>query len=166
MRAHTVMDSPIGPMTLTADGGKLSGLYMEISRYPLAPDDQGERDDAVLADAVRQLEEYFAGERTEFDLELAMTGTPFQQRVWQALRDIPYGETESYGELALRIGSPIGASRAVGLANGRNPISIIVPCHRVIGSGGKLVGYGGGLPRKQYLLDFEQRISGKTPALF
>lgn len=166
MRTHTVMDSPIGPMTLTADDGRLSGLYMEVSRYPLDPAERGERDDAVLADAVGQLEEYFAGERTEFDLELSLAGTPFQQRAWKALQDIPYGETESYGELALRIGSPVSASRAVGLANGRNPVSIVVPCHRVIGSGGKLVGYGGGLERKQFLLDFEQRISGRTPLLF
>ncbi len=161
MRTHTVMDSPIGPLTLTADDGMLSGLYMEISRYPLSPEQAGEPDPTAFDEPVRQLAEYFAGELTEFDLELTLAGTPFQQRVWTALREIPYGETESYGELAQRIGSPTGA-RAVGLANGRNPISIIVPCHRVIGSSGSLTGYGGGIERKQFLLEFEQRVSGKT----
>jgi methylated-DNA-[protein]-cysteine S-methyltransferase len=134
---------------------------MEISRYPLSPEQAGEPDPTAFDEPVRQLAEYFAGELTEFDLELTLAGTPFQQRVWTALREIPYGETESYGELAQRIGSPTGA-RAVGLANGRNPISIIVPCHRVIGSSGSLTGYGGGIERKQFLLEFEQRVSGKT----
>jgi methylated-DNA-[protein]-cysteine S-methyltransferase len=161
MRTHTVMDSPIGPLTLVADDGVLSGLFMEISRYPLSPERAGEPDPGGFDEPVRQLGEYFAGQRTEFDLELSMAGTPFQLRVWKALRDIPYGETESYGELAQRIGRPTGA-RAVGLANGRNPVSIIVPCHRVIGSSGSLTGYGGGIERKQFLLAFEQRVSGKT----
>jgi methylated-DNA-[protein]-cysteine S-methyltransferase len=105
-----------------------------------------------------QISEYFIGKRTDFDLPMRLTGTLFQQRVWAALREIPYGEVLSYGALAQRIGQP-GAARAVGLANGKNPISIIVPCHRVVGSTGLLTGYGGGLERKQHLLDFERRIS-------
>jgi methylated-DNA-[protein]-cysteine S-methyltransferase len=117
----------------------------------------------VLADAARQLNEYFAGERTDFDLPLSLDGTGFQRTVWSGLQDIPYGETISYGELARRIGQPT-ASRAVGLANGRNPVSIVVPCHRVVGSNGSLTGYGGGLPRKQFLLGLELRVSGRTLA--
>jgi methylated-DNA-[protein]-cysteine S-methyltransferase len=154
-RTHTIIDSPIGPITLVADGDALACLYMDIQRYPddVGPADPG--DSVVLKEAERQLAEYFAGERTEFDLPLAAEGTPFQRRVWSALCDIPYGETISYGELARRVGQP-SAARAVGLANGRNPISIVVPCHRVIGSSGKLVGYGGGLDRKQRLLELEQ----------
>ena len=114
-----------------------------------------DRDDNAFDDVVSQLEDYFAGRRREFDLPLAPAGTPFQQRVWRALLDIPYGETISYGELASRIGNK-AASRAVGLANGSNPISIVIPCHRVIGANGKLTGYGGGLPIKQQLLALER----------
>jgi methylated-DNA-[protein]-cysteine S-methyltransferase len=114
-----------------------------------------ERDDTAFSDAVEQLEAYFAGERREFDVELDPVGTDFQRRVWDALLTIPYGETRSYGYIAEQIGAP-GASRAVGLANGRNPIGIIVPCHRVIGANGSLTGYGGGLERKQLLLDLER----------
>lgn len=154
-RTHTVIDSPIGAITLVADGDVLTCLYMEVQRYPdeFGPPDDG--DSVVLKEAERQLAEYFAGERTEFELPLEPDGTPFQRRVWSALCEIPYGETISYGELARRIGQPT-ASRAVGLANGKNPISIVVPCHRVIGSSGRLVGYGGGLDRKQTLLELEQ----------
>jgi methylated-DNA-[protein]-cysteine S-methyltransferase len=157
-RTYTVVDSPIGPMTLVAENESLRGINMDDPRH-LPPNvrfghpDPG--DSAVLAAARRQLEEYFAGERTDFDLPLAAEGTPFQRRVWDALREIPYGETVSYGELARRIGQPT-ASRAVGLANGKNPISIVVPCHRVLGSTGKLIGYGGGLDRKQTLLELER----------
>lgn len=161
MRTHTVVDSPIGPLTLVADDGALAGLYMQVTRYPLSEDQTGVPDPSGFEDVSRQLEEYFAGSRTVFDVELAMQGTPFQLRVWEALRDIPFGETESYGELAQRIGQPTGA-RAVGLANGRNPVSIIVPCHRVIGSTGTLTGYGGGIERKQFLLDLESRVSGSV----
>ena len=114
---------------------------------------------AALAEAKRQLEEYFAGERREFDLPQAAKGTEFQRRVWAELRRIPFGETISYGELAARVGKPT-ASRAVGAANGRNPLPVVVPCHRVIGSSGRLVGYGGGLPTKQALLDLERRAIG------
>ena len=124
----------------------------------------GVRDDARFADARAQFTEYFAGQRTEFDLPLdCATGTEFQRLVWRALCDIPYGETISYGELARRIGQP-AAVRAVGLANGRNPLSIVVPCHRVVGTGGKLTGYGGGLDRKRHLLDLEARV--RPGALF
>ncbi|MGH3673903.1 MAG: methylated-DNA--[protein]-cysteine S-methyltransferase [Pseudonocardiaceae bacterium] len=149
------MDSPIGPLTLVAVHGALAGLYMNRHRHQPATETFGERDPAPFATVTSQLEEYFAGRRTEFDLPLAPAGTPFQHTVWAALREIPYGQTESYGHLAERIGRP-GAARAVGLANGRNPVSIIVPCHRVVGATGALTGYGGGLDRKQQLLDFEQ----------
>jgi methylated-DNA-[protein]-cysteine S-methyltransferase len=166
-RAHIVVDSPVGPLTLVAAGGALAGLMMTGQRHAPGPETFGAPDPApgpgALADAARQLAEYFAGDRTEFDLELALSGTPFQQRVWKELRAIGYGETISYGQLAERIGQPT-AFRAVGLANGKNPVSIIVPCHRVIGSGGSLTGYGGGLERKQFLLALEQRVSGQTLA--
>ncbi|MPZ79315.1 MAG: methylated-DNA--[protein]-cysteine S-methyltransferase [Actinophytocola sp.] len=155
---HAVMDSPIGSITLVGADGELSGLYMERQRY--APESYGERDDGAFPDAVEQLTEYFAGTRTEFDLRLAPKGTPFQQQVWAALREVRYGETTTYGELAATIGRPT-ASRAVGHANGHNPISIVVPCHRVIGTTGSLTGYGGGLPRKRFLLALE----AGTPAL-
>jgi methylated-DNA-[protein]-cysteine S-methyltransferase len=159
-RAHTVVDSPIGPLTLVAADGALAGLYMERHRYRPAQETFGDRDDTPFAEATEQLEEYFAGRRTDFDLPLAPAGTEFQRRVWDELRTIPYGQTMSYGELARRLGRP-SAARAVGMANGRNPISIIVPCHRVIGSAGDLTGYGGGLERKRHLLDFERRVSGR-----
>jgi len=154
-RTHTVTESPIGPLTLVATNGALCGLYMAEHRYSPARDTFGPADPRGLEPAVEQLAAYFGGELTEFDLPLAMAGTPFQQRVWQELRHIPFGETVTYGELAQRLGQPT-ASRAVGLANGKNPVSIVVPCHRVIGTSGSLTGYGGGLPRKRYLLDFEQ----------
>ncbi len=149
------MESPIGPLTLSGSGDVLSGLYME-SHAPAAPPVPAGavRDDTAFAAARAQLAEYFAGERTGFDLPLRLTGTPFQVDVWEALRAIPYGETVSYGELARRIGRP-AAVRAVGLANGRNPVSIVVPCHRVIGANGSLTGYGGGLDRKRHLLALE-----------
>jgi methylated-DNA-[protein]-cysteine S-methyltransferase len=128
-----------------------------------APASQDGPDAAPLAAAARQLTEYFAGQRTEFDLPLEMAGTDFQRRVWAALREIPYGETVSYGELARGLGQA-SASRAVGLANGKNPFAVVVPCHRVVGSDGSLTGYGGGLDRKRFLLALEQRVSGKTLA--
>ncbi len=157
-RTHVVLDSVLGPMTVVAEDGAIVGIWMDDQRH-LPPDEKfghpDSGDSAVLKEAERQLGEYFAGERTTFDLPLAAVGTPFQRRVWEALCAIPYGETVSYGELARRIGQPT-ASRAVGLANGKNPISVVVPCHRVIGSSGKLVGYGGGLERKQTLLELER----------
>jgi methylated-DNA-[protein]-cysteine S-methyltransferase len=151
---YSVMETEIGDLTLVGDGEELTGLYMQDHRHrpPIAPG--GRRDDAAFAEARGQVAEYLAGERREFDLPLRMQGTEFQQEVWRGLLEIPYGETLSYGELAARIGRP-GASRAVGLANGRNPISIVVPCHRVIGSSGALTGYGGGMERKRHLLDLE-----------
>ena len=153
---HGIVDSPVGPITLVRDGDALVGCYMDRQRHRPEDDGFGPRDDAAFADVAAQLQEYFAGERHEFDIVLSFAGgTPFQQQVWRALCDIPYGETISYGELAARIGQPT-ASRAVGLANGRNPLGIIVPCHRVVGANGSLTGYGGGLERKQVLLDLER----------
>jgi methylated-DNA-[protein]-cysteine S-methyltransferase len=158
--SRTVTDSPLGPLTLVALDGALAGLYMD-GRAPDAVDAAGAAagaDAAVLAETSRQLAEYFDGERQSFDVPLALDGTVFQHRVWDALRGIGYGETVSYGQLADQIGRPT-AARAVGLANGRNPVSIIVPCHRVVGSDGSLTGYGGGLDNKQRLLELERRVS-------
>lgn len=154
MKNHTVIDSPYGPLTLVADDGVLCGLYMTEQRHRPPQENFGPRDDTLFGAAEEQLEAYFEGGLKEFTLPLRMSGTPFQREVWDQLRRIPYGETRSYGELAGFLGNP-GASRAVGLANGRNPIGIIVPCHRVVGASGGLTGYGGGLDRKQRLLDFE-----------
>ncbi|UNO43734.1 methylated-DNA--[protein]-cysteine S-methyltransferase [Streptomyces sp. MST-110588] len=151
-------DTPVGALTLVARGEALSGVYMTDQRHRPPQETFGHPEDpraAPFAAAIRQLRAYFDGELTVFDLPLTFHGTPFQQRVWTALRDIPYGETISYGQLADRIGSPT-ASRAVGLANGKNPLGIVVPCHRVVGSTGSLTGYGGGLARKRLLLDFER----------
>lgn len=159
-RVHTVVDSPYGPLTLVATDGVLSGLYMTGQRHRPPQESFGGRADEPLdpdgpfPEAIRQLTAYFAGERTGFDLPLRLEGTPFQRRVWEELRRIPYGRTVSYGELAERLGAP-GAARAVGLANGKNPVGIIVPCHRVVGAGGDLTGYGGGLERKRRLLAHE-----------
>ncbi|MEU9974539.1 methylated-DNA--[protein]-cysteine S-methyltransferase [Streptomyces sp. NPDC051014] len=155
MKNHTVSDSPYGPLTLVAEEGVLCGLYMQDQRHRPPEENFGARDDDLFTEAGEQLAAYFAGELTEFTLELRLDGTPFQRSVWEQLCLIPYGQTRSYGELADALGSP-QASRAVGLANGRNPIGIIVPCHRVIGADGGLTGYGGGLPRKRRLLDFER----------
>ncbi|MFF4905904.1 methylated-DNA--[protein]-cysteine S-methyltransferase [Streptomyces sp. NPDC001260] len=155
MRRHTVTDSPYGPLTLVAEDGTLCGLYMTDQRHRPPQETFGERDDTLFDEAQEQLKAYFAGELKEFTLQLHLHGTPFQRTVWDQLRRIPYGETRTYGELADALGNS-GASRAVGLANGRNPIGIIVPCHRVVGADGSLTGYGGGLPRKRRLLDFER----------
>ncbi|WP_367132691.1 methylated-DNA--[protein]-cysteine S-methyltransferase [Saccharothrix sp. HUAS TT1] len=153
--SHTTVDSPVGPLTLVARDGVLSGLYMTRQLYRPADSTFGPEDPSPFGDVVVQLAEYFDGSRTAFDLPLDLIGTPFQQTVWRALGEIPYGETVTYGELAERLGRP-SAARAVGLANGHNPIAIIVPCHRVVGTNGSLTGYGGGLARKRHLLDFEQ----------
>jgi methylated-DNA-[protein]-cysteine S-methyltransferase len=159
---YRTMDSPVGLLTLAGRDGRLMHLRMVDQTYE--PSREGwERADTAFADVVEQLTAYFAGERTEFDLRLDMVGTQFQRRVWDALQTIPYGETCTYGDIARLIGSP-AASRAVGLANGHNPIGIIVPCHRVIGANGSLTGYGGGLDRKRALLELEK--SRTTPALF
>jgi methylated-DNA-[protein]-cysteine S-methyltransferase len=146
----TVVDSPIDPLLLVGDERGLR----ELAMAPHSPPDDAVRDDDALGHAAAQLEEYFAGERTRFDLPLSPVGTPFQLRVWAELREIPYGGTTTYGRIATDLGQPT-ASRAVGLANGRNPIAVIVPCHRVIGSDGSLTGFGGGLDRKRWLLEHE-----------
>jgi methylated-DNA-[protein]-cysteine S-methyltransferase len=151
----TTMESPVGTLTLTAVDGRLTGLHMNGQRHAPTSSEDWERDDDGLAAVVDQLEAYFAGSRETFDVPLDLQGTDFQRRVWAGLLEIPYGETMSYGELARRVARP-GASRAVGLANGRNPVAIIVPCHRVIGADGTLTGYGGGLDRKVWLLDHER----------
>ncbi|MCR8670498.1 methylated-DNA--[protein]-cysteine S-methyltransferase [Agrococcus sp. HG114] len=151
---HTIIDSPIGDLTLVARDGALSGIFMTDHRPAPDPAGFGDRDDALFADAVAQLGEYWSGERTAFDLVLDPAGSPFQRRVWEALRAIPYGETRTYGWIAARIGQPT-AVRAVGLANSRNPLSIVVPCHRVVGASGALTGYAGGVERKRFLLDHE-----------
>jgi methylated-DNA-[protein]-cysteine S-methyltransferase len=163
VNAYVIVDSPIGCLLLQTDGVSLTGLYMDVPGRPIRGMNDWLEDPTAgpLPEAVRQLEEYFAGKRRDFDLPLNLDGTEFQQRVWRALTEIPYGETRSYGELAKRIGNP-NASRAVGLANGRNPVSIVVPCHRVIGADGSLTGYGGGLPRKQWLLAHEG-LGGQRP---
>jgi methylated-DNA-[protein]-cysteine S-methyltransferase len=155
----TIYESPIQALRLISDGRSLLGIYMLSEKHGLVHQDQWIEDDAIapFVETKRQLTAYFAGSLTEFDLPLLIQGTAFQQKVWSALKSIPYGTTISYGELAQQIGQP-QASRAVGLANGRNPISIVVPCHRVIGANGKLTGYGGGIERKQWLLNHEHSI--------
>ncbi|MER7951449.1 methylated-DNA--[protein]-cysteine S-methyltransferase [Streptomyces sp. NPDC096079] len=161
---HTVVDSPYDPLTLVAVDGVLSRVHMTGQRHRPPEETFGDPDPRPFDEAIRQLDAYFAGELTAFDLPLNLIGTPFQLRVWEQLLRIPYGETRTYGELAEELGNP-GASRAVGLANGKNPVSIIVPCHRVIGAGGGLTGYGGGLDRKQRLLAFESGTA-EPAALF
>src|SRR6266567_9039683 len=164
-RSHAVIDSPIGPLTLIAQDGRLAGVHMEVTRYE--PDAAAlgaavpSESEPVLDAAAGQLGAYFSGELTSFDLPLTLGGTEFQRAVWAGLRAIGYRETISYSELARRIGQP-SATRAVGLANGRNPVAIVVPCHRVIGADGSLTGYGGGMERKRFLLGLEQRVSGQT----
>lgn len=150
MKRFVVVQSPVGDLTLTEENGALTGLY--FGRLSL----EGEEGlTALLERTSRQLEEYFAGKRKQFDLPLSLRGTEFQRQVWAALRDIPYGETRSYGQIAQAVGRP-KAVRAVGMANHRNPISIIVPCHRVVGADGSLTGYGGGLENKKFLLALER----------
>ncbi|WP_022884606.1 methylated-DNA--[protein]-cysteine S-methyltransferase [Glaciibacter superstes] len=165
MSNHAIIDTPVGDLTLVGEDNALTGVYFREHRH--APDAAmfGSRDDAVFAAAAEQLAQYFAGERTSFDLPLAPKGDAFQQKVWALLRDIPYGETRSYGQLATALGDR-NLSRAVGAANGKNPISIIVPCHRVIGADGNLVGYGGGLDRKRFLLGLEELEEVKVERLF
>jgi len=152
---YTTFASPIGALLLVGDGHALHGLYMLEGRRPMSVRADWTPAPEPFAHVRAQLEEYFEGRLTSFDVPLAMHGTPFQRRVWDALREIRYGETTSYGELASRVGQP-GAARAVGLANGSNPIAVIVPCHRVIGANGKLTGYGGGMENKRILLDLER----------
>ncbi|MGW7099381.1 methylated-DNA--[protein]-cysteine S-methyltransferase [Streptomyces sp. NPDC054838] len=156
-KQHTVVDSPYGPLTLVATDGVLSGLYMAGQRHRPQEESFGERvapAEEPFPEVVRQLTAYFDGELTDFTVPVRLEGTAFQRSVWEQLVRIPYGQTWSYGELAAKLGKP-GASRAVGLANGKNPVGIIVPCHRVIGASGSMTGYGGGVERKVRLLAFE-----------
>ncbi len=160
-RLYTYMPSPIGRLLLTGDDERLTGLYTLPASDNADLTRGGRRANAAFAHVRDQLEAYFAGDRTEFDVSLDLDkASPFRRSVWSALLEIPYGETVSYGELAGRLGMPT-AARAVGAANGSNPISIIVPCHRVIGSGGDLTGYAGGLERKRYLLRHETDVTGR-----
>ena len=163
---YTEFNTSLGKLSLRASEHGLTGVFMEEHRHGPEPTERAAwtHDDARFTDARAQLTEFLAGRRTAFDLALDLAGTggtAFQRRVWEALGAIPYGETISYGALAGRLGAP-AAVRAVGLANGRNPLSIIVPCHRVVGAGGSLTGYGGGLARKRTLLDLEARVAGRT----
>ena len=151
--AQRTIRSPLGDLVLTASETGLTGVYFPTSRHPPSPAGKGGTND-VLDSVESQLKEYFAGSRTAFDLPLEPSGTDFQLSVWELLRRIPYGVTTSYGELARRLGDP-HKTRAVGAANGANPIPIIVPCHRVVGSKGELTGFGGGLERKRWLLEHE-----------
>ena len=154
--SYTYLESPIGKLLLAGDANGLQQILFSTEGRPAKPDPEWIEDAATLQPAIQQLQSYFAGELDTFDLPLSPQGAPFQQKVWSELQKIPYGQTISYGELARRIGNP-KASRAVGLANGSNPLSIVIPCHRVIGSNGKLTGYGGGLPIKEKLLALERR---------
>jgi methylated-DNA-[protein]-cysteine S-methyltransferase len=159
----TTVDSPLGRLLAVSDGQSLTHLDMQGGRRPLAVSPTWRADAAAFGPLRTQLEEYFAGDRRDFDLPLAPAGNPFELRVWAALVQVPYGQTASYGEIARRLGAP-GAARAVGLANGRNPIAVIIPCHRVIGANGSLTGYGGGLDRKRLLLDLESGVLPLAPA--
>ncbi len=153
---HRFMSSPVGPLVLAGEGDTLTHLRMDAQAHPPAGIDQWRHDPSAFSEVVDQIEAYFAGERTEFHVDMRLDGTGFYTEVWRALQEIPYGETRSYKWLATRVNRP-GAARAVGTANGRNPIAIVVPCHRVIGADGTLIGYGGGLDRKRALLDLEQQ---------
>jgi methylated-DNA-[protein]-cysteine S-methyltransferase len=155
---YTHVESPLGELLLVGDGRALRGLYMQSGRHPIPIESGWRRHPDAFRAVSRQLSEYFAGRRRSFDVQLDMRGTVFQRRVWRELQRVGYGETLSYGELAGRIGK-VSAARAVGMANGRNPVAIIVPCHRVIGANGTLTGYGGGLERKRHLLELEARTA-------
>jgi len=148
-----IYDSPIGPLTLASDGKALIQVEFDGGKYPLPQYDLG--NDSILDQTRRELDQYFAGKLRAFNVKVAPQGTEFQRKVWAALQTIPYGATRSYAQQAMSIGSP-KATRAVGSANGRNPIPVIIPCHRVIGANGSLTGFGGGMERKQILLELEQ----------
>jgi methylated-DNA-[protein]-cysteine S-methyltransferase len=165
LRTYTVVDSPLGPLTLAARDGALSGLYLTGHKRRPDPAELGSCTTQGFDEAARQLEEYFAGDRRTFELPLAPAGNSFAQRVWQKLQHIPYGQTRSYGELAEEFGGR-GFAQAVGAANGRNPLCIVVPCHRVIGADGQLVGYAGGLDRKEFLLRLENPAWPPNDTLF
>jgi methylated-DNA-[protein]-cysteine S-methyltransferase len=164
-RTHTVIASPLGDLTAVAEDGALTGLYFERHLRGPKPEELGTSSEAGFEEVRRQLGEYFAGERTGFELALAPRGNDFQHRVWGLLRRIPFGETRSYGELARELGD-VALAQAVGAANARNPLSVIVPCHRVVGADGGLTGYAGGLERKRFLLDLEEPAARRTATLF
>ncbi len=160
---HRSVPSPVGPLLLIADDtDRLSGLYLPGHQRGPSPAPGVHDTSGVLDRAATQLDEYFAGDRTTFDLPLVTAGSPLQERVWAQLRTVPYGATTTYGQIAARLGLGPGAARAVGAANGRNPLSIVVPCHRVVGASGTLTGYAGGLKVKRHLLDHEARMVGAT----
>lgn len=167
--SHVVVDSPIGALTIVADNGAITHLLMDAAKY--RPDDPdvfgpvGDAHDEPFASAATQLGEYFASARMEFDLPLRPAGDDFHQRVWAQLAQIPYGQTRSYGELARTLGDR-NLAQAVGTANGRNPIAVVVPCHRVVGADGSLVGYAGGLDRKRFLLSLEEPPAPDAGRLF
>ena len=161
---YTYFESPIGPLLIAGDAHAVTQISFPQNGKPVPPEaNWTESAKGPVGEAIRQLREYFAGRRTDFDLPLAPKGTEFQKSVWRRLQEIPYGESISYGELAKRVGNP-KASRAVGAANGKNPLPIVVPCHRVIGANGKLVGFGGGLPTKRALLEIEAKAREKAVA--
>ncbi|GGM37426.1 methylated-DNA--[protein]-cysteine S-methyltransferase [Dactylosporangium sucinum] len=166
---HAYLDSPVGRLLLVAGDDALVGLYFPRYRYTPPPSAWGRRADAsadpVLAQAQSELGEYFAGDRQVFDVPAATNGDEFQERVWSQLREIPYGERITYGDIAVELGSK-GFAQSVGQAVGRNPVSIVIPCHRVVGAGGKLTGFGGGLERKQILLDLEEPAEARAGRLF
>jgi methylated-DNA-[protein]-cysteine S-methyltransferase len=166
MNRHAIVSTRIGDLTLVASDNALTGVYFPHHWVKPAPDSLGDRveaTDPVITEAARQLDEYLAGERTSFDLPTVLRGDEFQRRVWSILEEIPYGETSSYGEIAARLGE---TAQAVGKAVGQNPLSIVVPCHRVVGKNGALTGYAGGLKRKQFLLDLEEPADVKAARLF
>jgi methylated-DNA-[protein]-cysteine S-methyltransferase len=155
-RVHAVLESPIDPLTVVREGGVLVGVLFTLPGRPPDPAQLGTRDDAAFADLAEQFDEYFAGDRTAFDVDLRAEGNDLQRGVWELMTRIPYGQTRSYGDLARDLGDRTLA-QAVGTACGRNPLPLVIPCHRVVGADGSLVGFGGGLPRKRFLLDLEQR---------
>jgi methylated-DNA-[protein]-cysteine S-methyltransferase len=165
MRTHSIIGSPLGDLTVVAEDGVPAGLYFPGQRRLPAADTFGVRTDEGFGTVRQQLEEYFAGARREFDLPLAPQGNDFQRRVWHLLTTIPYGETCSYGELARRLGDP-SLAQAVGAANALNPLSVVIPCHRVVAADGSLRGYAGGLDRKRFLLELEEPAREKAARLF
>ncbi|MDP9849600.1 methylated-DNA--[protein]-cysteine S-methyltransferase [Streptosporangium lutulentum] len=164
-RTHTVIASPLGDLLAIADDGVLSGLYFERHLRGPKPEEWGTYDESDFEEVRRQLDEYFAGKRTHFEIALAPQGNAFQQQVWRLLTEIPFGETRSYGDLARQLGD-VALAQAVGAANARNPLSVIVPCHRVVGADGNLTGYAGGLDRKRFLLELEEPAERKAARLF
>jgi len=152
---HTITDSPLGELTLVAEDGRLTGVYFPHHWYKPDPASFGPRTDTGFDEAKAQLAEYFAGDRTRFDLPAQARGDKFQRRVWDLIGAVPYGQTVTYGDLAREVGGPV-TPKDVGAAVGHNPLSVVVPCHRVVGKDGRLTGYAGGLARKRFLLDLEQ----------